>query len=172
MFDDRQFFPARTPPYTSTPSETDTKLFVVAPATDHTHFAGIPHAHAVRGIDGSAVFCFRQLSPAVHLAQAVDHRMITNPLDTFTEDLVEPYSNLYIGQIVDIKHDFDPNEHLHNVIIGHVSEQEMFKYAQATQISVIVVDETNDHLEIADIISPPKNSMSTARYLDYMFEEK
>jgi hypothetical protein len=172
LFDNRQFSPARTPPYTPPSPELAAKLFVIAPATEHTHFAGIPHAHAIRGIDGSAVFCFRQLAPAVHLAQAVDHRMITNPANTFTEDLVEPYSNLCIGQIVDIKHDFDPDEHLHNVIIGHVSEQEMSKYAQATQISVIILDKTDDHLVIADIICPPKNLMSTAKYLDYIFEEK
>jgi hypothetical protein len=78
------------------------KLFVVAPSTNHTHFAGIAHPHAIRGIHGPAVFSFRQLPPAVHLAQAIDHRMLYNPFDTFTEELIEPYSNLFVGQSLDI----------------------------------------------------------------------
>ena len=148
------------------------KLFVVAPSTNHTHFAGIAHPHAVRGIHGPAVFSFRQLPPAVHLAQAIDHRMLYNSADTFTEELIEPYANLFVGQSLDIKYEFDQHEPLRNVLIGHVSEDEMRNYAQATQISIIVIEKNNDELIISNIISPPRDLLYTVKYLDYLFEEK
>lgn len=148
------------------------KLFVVAPSTNHTQFAGIAHPHAIRGIHGPAVFSFRQLPPAVHLAQAVDHRLLYNPADAFTEELIEPYSNLFVGQSLKIHYEFDRHEPLRNVLIGHVSEQEMNNYAQATQISIIVLDQQNDNLIISKIISPPRDLLYTAKYLDYLYEEK
>jgi len=148
------------------------KLFVVAPTTSHTQFAGIAHPHAIRGIHGPAIFSFRQLPPAVHLAQAVDIRMLYNPFDTFTEQLIEPYANLFIGQHLDIKYEFKPYEPLRNVLIGHVSEDEMRNYAQATQIAVIVIDQQMDDLVISDIISPPRDLIYTAKYQDYLFEDE
>ena len=147
------------------------KLFVVAPSTNHTHFAGIAHSHAIRGIHGPAIFSFRQLPPAVHLAQAVDHRILYNPFDTFTEELIEPYANLFVGQSLDIHHKFDQEEPLRNVLIGHVSEDEMRNYAQAAQISVVVVDQQGDELVVSDIISPPRDTVYTMKYLDYLFEK-
>jgi len=148
------------------------KLFVVAPSTNHTQFAGIGHAHAVRGIHGPAIFSFRQLPPAVHLAQAVDHRLLYNPFDTFTEELIDPYANLFVGQHLDIKYEFNQHEPLRNVLISNVNEQEMKNYAQATQISIIVIDQQNDDLVISDIISPPRDVLYTAKYLDYIFEQE
>lgn len=148
------------------------KLFVVAPSTNHTHFAGIAHPHAIRGIHGPAVFSFRQLPPAVHLAQAVDHRILYNPFDTFTEELIEPYANLFVGQSLDIHHKFDQEEPLRNVLIGHVSEEDMRNYAQAAQISIVVVDQQGDELVVSDIISPPRDTVYTMKYLDYLFEKK
>lgn len=147
------------------------KLFVVAPSTNHTQFAGIAHPHAIRGIHGPAIFSFRQLAPAVHLGQAVDSRMVHNSRDVFTEELVGPYSNLFVGQILDIHHDFDPHEPLRNVVIAHVSEREMGNYAQVTQISIVVIDHQNEELVISDIISPPRNLLYTAKYLDFLFEK-
>ena len=148
------------------------KLFVVAPSTDHTQFVGIAHPHAIRGIHGPAIFSFRQLPPAVHLAQAVDHRMLYNPADTFTEELIEPYANLFVGQSLDIKYEFDQHEPLRNVLIGHVAEQEMRNYAQATQISIVVINQQDEELIISDIISPPRDLLYTAKYLDYLYEDK
>lgn len=147
------------------------KLFVVAPSTNHTQFAGIPHPHAIRGIHGPAVFSFRQLPPAVHFAQAVDHRMLYNPFDTFTEELIEPYANLFVGQSLDIHYEFNQDEPLRNVLIGHVAEDEMKNYAQATQISIIVLEQKNDELVISDIISPPRDVLYTVKYLDYLFDK-
>jgi hypothetical protein len=148
------------------------RLFVVAPSTNHTQFAGIAHPHAVRGIQGPAVFSFRQLPPAVHLAQAVDHRMLYNPFDTFTEELIEPYANLFIGQSLDIHYEFNHDEPLRNVVIGRVTENDMKNYAQATQISIIVVDQQDDELIISDIISPLRDLLYTAKYLDYLFDKE
>ena len=148
------------------------KLFVVAPTTNYTQFAGIAHPHAVRGIHGPAVFSFRQLPPAVHLAQAIDHRMLYNPFDTFTEELIEPYANLFVGQSLDIHYEFDQHEPLRNVVIANVLENEMKNYAQATQISIIVLDQQNEELVISDIISPPRDVLYTMKYLDYLYEEK
>jgi hypothetical protein len=58
------------------------------------------------------------------------------------------------------------------VLIGHVAEDEMRNYAQATQIAVIVIDQQMDDLVISDIISPPRDILYTAKYLDYLFEQE
>jgi hypothetical protein len=58
------------------------------------------------------------------------------------------------------------------VLIGHVSEQEMKNYAQATQISIIVLDQKDEELVISDIISPPRDVLYTMKYLDYLLEDK
>lgn len=48
--------------------------------------------------------------------------MLYNPFDTFTEELIEPYANLFVGQSMDIHYEFDQHEPLRNVLIGHISE--------------------------------------------------
>lgn len=150
-----------------------THLYVVAPTTNSTHFAGIGHCHAVRGISGSGVFAFRKVHSAHTLAQALDYRLLYSYHDAFSEELISPYANVFVGQSVDIKHRFDVNEPLRNVMIGRVSINDLTSYSQATDIAVIVIDgDRGGDLVIADIISPEKDVLYTTKYLEYLYEKE
>lgn len=149
-----------------------THLYVVAPTTNSTHFAGIGHSHAVRGISGAGVFAFRKVHNAHTLAQALDYRLLYSYRDAFSEELISPYANVFVGQPVDIKHQFDAKEPLRNVMIGRVSINHLKSYSQATEIAVIVIDCNDEGLVVAEIISPTKDVLYTAKYLEYLYDKE
>ncbi|AAC96979.2 hypothetical protein PBCV1_A664L [Paramecium bursaria Chlorella virus 1] len=150
-------------------------MFVVTQVGDNKNMAGIPHSHAVRNINGSAVFGFRQLPTAAKVAIALDHHIRHTPGIVFTEDLMEPISNLSKGQNVRLSMPtsyISKNRPLELVSIARVQEEELINYAAAMQISVIVLGEKEQEIYVEDILSPARSIEFSAGYLDYIYNEK
>ncbi|AGE54748.1 hypothetical protein PBCVKS1B_650L [Paramecium bursaria Chlorella virus KS1B] len=146
-------------------------LYVVTKFGNTKEIAGIPHPHAVRNINGSAVFGFRKLPAAAKIARAIDHRMKTHETSIFTEDLMEPISNLSIGQRVFLKKYPDDKRPLERVSVYRLSEEHLMKYVAATNMSVICLGDKNDVVYIEEILSPMiRDTELTMLYLDHMFD--
>lgn len=150
------------------------KLYVVTHVENNKSLAGIPHPHAIANIQGSALFCFRKPRPAFKVAKAIDERITNDLRPVFCEELIEPFSNLIRGQILELKYydDIDSSVELNNVIVGRVDENELSNYCSAMNISAAVLDEwtSNDNvLYVQDIISPARSAVYSAAYLEYLF---
>ncbi|ABU44328.1 hypothetical protein PBCVNY2B_900L [Paramecium bursaria Chlorella virus NY2B] len=148
-------------------------IFVITKLGNTKELAGIPHSHAIRNIHGSAVFGFRQLPVAAKIARAIDYRMKNHETMIFTEDLMEPISNLSIGNRVFLKKHPDEKRPLARVSVYRTSDEHIMKYAIAMNMSVIVLGETNDVIFVEEIMSPTTNdSELTTSYLNHIFENE
>ena len=149
------------------------KLYLVTHVSNSKLIAGIPHPHAVANIPGSAIFGFRKPSIAFKFAKAVDERIDMNSKPIFCEDLLDPFSNLIRGQLVDLKYHNNINSavELNNTIVGRVLESEVSNYCAAMHISAIVLDEwtSGELLYVEDIIAPARSDVYSAGYLEYLF---
>ncbi|APC25859.1 hypothetical protein BST79_gp346 [Only Syngen Nebraska virus 5] len=145
-------------------------LYVVTKFGNTKEIAGIPHPHAVRNINGSAVFGFRKLPAAAKIARAIEHRMKTHETSIFTEELMEPISNLSIGQRVFLKKHPSDKRTLEKVSVYRLSEEHLMKYVAATNMSVICLDDKNDVVYVEEILSPmTRDTELTMLYLNHMF---
>ena len=147
-------------------------LYVITKIGNVKEIAGIPHPHAVRNINGSAIFGFRKLPVAAKIARAIDHRMRNHETLIFTEDLMEPISNLSIGQRVFLKK-YPETQPLEHVSVFRVSEEHLMKYVCATHMSVLCLDDKDDNVYVSEILSSPIRDMElTMLYLDHMFDHE
>ncbi|AGE57093.1 hypothetical protein ATCVNEJV3_823L [Acanthocystis turfacea Chlorella virus NE-JV-3] len=149
-------------------------LFVVTPVSNHKQLAGINHAHAVKHIQGAAVFGFRSPEAALRVAYGIDNRINLNKTPILCEELVEPFSHLSVGQDVLLKSPA-PAEgtKLYNVQVGKVDESQIMSYCSALQISAIIFDfsPSYDSLYVKEIISPERSTLFSAGYLSHMFDQ-
>lgn len=148
-------------------------LFVVTPLGRPTHLSGISHAHAVKHIQGAAVFGFRSPEVALRVAYGVDDRIILNKTPVLCEELLEPFSHLSIGQDVLLKCSSPPEgTKLYNVQVGKVDEDQIMSYCSALQISAIILDFSPSHdvLYVKEIISPERDMVFSAGYLSHLYD--
>ncbi|AAC96980.2 hypothetical protein PBCV1_A665L [Paramecium bursaria Chlorella virus 1] len=148
-------------------------IYVITKLGNTKEIAGIPHSHAVRNINGSAVFGFRQLPVAAKIARAIDYRMKNHDTMIFTEDLMEPISNLSIGNRVFLKKHPSDKRPLERVSVYRTSEEHIMKYAIAMNMSVICLGDKNNVVFVEEILSPMmKDSELTVSYLNHIFENE
>ena len=148
-------------------------LFVVTPVSKPTHLAGISHAHAVKHIQGAAVFGFRSPELALRVAYGVDDRISLNKTPVFCEELLEPFSHLSVGQDVQLRCSSPPEgTKLYNVQVGKVDEDQILSYCSALQISAIILDFSPSHdvLYVKEIISPERSLAFSAGYLSHLYD--
>jgi hypothetical protein len=148
-------------------------MFVVTPVSKPTHLAGISHAHAVKHIQGAAVFGFRNPELALRFAYGIDDRITLNKTPVFCEEIIEPFSHLSIGQDVRLKCDTPPEgTKLYNVQVGKVDEDQIMSYCSALQISAVILDFSPSHdvLYVKEIISPERSLAFSAGYLSHLFD--
>ena len=129
-------------------------MFVVTPVSKPTHLAGIGHAHAVKHIQGAAVFGFRNPELALRFAYGID-------------------DHLSIGQDVRLKCVTPPEgTKLYNVQVGKVDEDQIMSYCSALQISAVILDFSPSHdvLYVKEIVSPERDMAFSAGYLSHLFE--
>ncbi|AGE59889.1 hypothetical protein ATCVTN60342_834L [Acanthocystis turfacea Chlorella virus TN603.4.2] len=149
-------------------------LFVVTPVSNHKQLAGINHAHAVKHIQGAAVFGFRSPEVALRVAYGIDSRITLNKTPVLCEELIEPFSHLSVGQDVLLKSPVVPEgTKLYNVQVGKVDESQITSYCSALQISAIILDFSSsyDSLYVKEIISPERSTLFSAGYLSHMFDK-
>jgi len=146
-------------------------LFVITKIGNTSELAGIPHSHAVKNLHGSAVFGFNNIRTAAKVARAIDHRMKLVSETIFTEDLMEPISNLALGQEVKLKKYYAKQKtKLDKVSVCKVTKEHMSKYASAMHTSVIFLDEKDDILYVEDILSPVRDFTFSAAYLQHLYD--
>ena len=147
-------------------------LFVVTPVSNPMHLAGISHAHAVKNTRGAAVFGFRSPEAAFRVAHGIDDRYILNKSPVLSEELLEPFSHLSIGQDVNLKCRPPKNAGLYNVQVGKIDESQVLSYCSALQISAVIFDfsPSGDTLYVKEIISPERSMAFSASYLGYLFD--
>ncbi|AGE57792.1 hypothetical protein ATCVNTS1_856L [Acanthocystis turfacea Chlorella virus NTS-1] len=149
-------------------------LFVVTPVSNHKQLAGINHAHAVKHIQGAAVFGFRSPEAALRVAYGIDSRITLNKTPFLCEEIIEPFSHLSVGQDVLLKSTAVPEgTKLYNVQVGKVDESQIMSYCSALQISAIIFDfsPSYDSLYVKEIISPERSTLFSAGYLAHMFDK-
>jgi len=146
-------------------------LFVISTIADTKNIAGIPHTNAVKNVSGSAVFGFRKLQTAAKVALAIDFKMKNTDICIFTEDLMNPISELSKGERITLEKFPINNRPFERVTLARVKEEEMINYASAMQISVILLGEENKKLYVEDILSPARSVEFSAGYLDYIYNE-
>jgi hypothetical protein len=149
------------------------KLFVVTPVSKPTHLAGINHSHAVKHIQGAAVFGFRSQEVALRLAYGIDNRITLDKTPFLCEELVEPFSHLSVGQDLVLKSKAPlPGTPLYNVQVEKVDESQVAMYCSALQISTIILDFSSsyDSLYVKEIISPERSLAFSAGYLSYIYD--
>jgi hypothetical protein len=148
-------------------------LFVVTPVSKPTHLAGVSHAHAVKHVQGAAVFGFRSPEVAFRVAYGVDDRITLNKTPVFCEELFEPFSHIEIGQNVHLNFQAPPEgTKLYNVQVGRVDESQILSYCKALQISAIILDFSSsyDSLYVKEIVSPERDMAFSAGYLSHIYD--
>lgn len=148
-------------------------MFVVTPVSKPTHLAGINHSHAVKHIQGAAVFAFRSHEAALRLAYSIDDRVTLDKTPVLCEELLEPFSHLTIGQDLVLKSKAPlPGTNLYNVQVAKVNEDQVAMYCSALQISTVVLDFSSsyDSLYVKEIISPERSLVFSAGYLSHIYD--
>lgn len=148
-------------------------LFVVTPVSKPTHLAGINHSHAVKHIQGAAVFGFRSPEAALRVAYGIDDRIILNKTPILCEELIEPFSNLSVGQDVLLKHPAPvEGTKLYNVQVCKVDQGQITSYCSALQISAIILDFSPSYgsLCVKEIVSPERDMAFSAGYLNHIYD--
>ena len=150
------------------------KLFVITPVNNLKTFAGINHSNAVRNISGSAVFAFRDVNLAARVAQGIDDRIIHGKLPVLSEDLLNPFSHLEIGQDIELKYPKTiENKPLVNLNVGKVDESQLISFCSALQISCIILSNSTsaNTMYVSEIISPERSLAFSAGYLSFLYEK-
>lgn len=149
------------------------KLYVISPVSNTRSFVGITHSHAIKYINGSAIFGFRDLSIASRLSYAVDNRIINGEKSLISEDILYPSSQLELGQNVTLTNEKYSQNKLYNIQIGKVDEQELLSYCAALHISCVIFGYSpqKDSIYVKEIVSPPRSFSFSAGYLDYLYNK-